>query len=105
MADKPKIDVRAATEWAWLQSDNCIIRNEFGIAVCIDVERATTEEPLGGKMMMDMAFSNKVAFNTHSLKVLGNEIDGDDETATKEKKLIADLQKLLERFEDAGKKT
>jgi len=103
MSEK-KIDVRAAVEWAWLQADNCIIRNGQGIPISVNLQKATAREPQGGRQFLDMAFSNKVAFQTLVLKTLGSDIDEDDEVAVKEKKSITALRVLLKRFKESGKK-
>ena len=98
-----KIDVRAAAEWAYLVYDDCVIRNDQNLPVSIDYSAAKLKEPLGGRQMLDMAFSNRAAFVTHMFKVLGTDLDDTDERMEREIKLQDSLRELLKRFEDAGK--
>jgi len=96
-----KADVRAAIEWAWLNYDSCVIRDERNIATAIDFDKATDDPPEGGKQFLDLAFTNKVAFyKDFVLKGLGTDIDEDDEIVIKEKKSIAELKELLKKFEE-----
>jgi hypothetical protein len=96
-----KADVRAAIEWAWLNYDRCVIRDERNIATAIDFDKATDDPPEGGKQFLDLAFTNKVAFyKDFVLKGLGTDIDEDDEIVIKEKKSIAELKELLKKFEE-----
>ena len=107
MASEPKekkADVRAAIEWAWLNYDKCVIRDERNIATAIDFDKATDDPPEGGKQFLDLAFTNKVAFyKDFVLKGLGTDIDEDDEIVIKEKKSIAELKELLKKFEEGTK--
>ena len=99
-----KADVRAAIEWAWLNYDRCVIRDERNIATAIDFDKATDDPPEGGKQFLDLAFTNKVAFyKDFVLKGLGTDIDEDDEIVIKEKKSIAELKELLKKFEEGTK--
>ena len=100
-----RIDVRLATEWACLEYDNCVVRNEHGIVQKVVLERAISPIPIGGAQFMDLAVSNRVAFNNHLLKVLGADIEDDDEEViSAEKSSIQSLRELLVRFEESGKK-
>jgi len=107
MSSEPKekkADVRAAIEWAWLNYDRCVIRDERNIATAIDFDKATDDPPEGGKQFLDLAFTNKVAFyKDFVLKGLGTDIDEDDEIVIKEKKSIAELKELLKKFEEGTK--
>tara|TARA_R110002020_G_scaffold276221_2_gene491576 strand:+ start:955 stop:1278 length:324 start_codon:yes stop_codon:yes gene_type:complete len=107
MSSEPKekkADVRAAIEWAWLNYDECIIRDDRNLATAIDFEKATDDPPEGGKQFLDLAFTNKVAFyKDFVMKALGTDADEDDEKVVKEKKSIAEMKELLNKFEEAKK--
>tara|TARA_R110002096_G_scaffold386572_1_gene580682 strand:+ start:148 stop:471 length:324 start_codon:yes stop_codon:yes gene_type:complete len=100
MAEKAKSDVRTAIEWAWMNYDNCVIRNDKNIAVAIDFEKSLSDPPAGGKQFLDLAFTNKVAFyKDFVMKALGTDIDTEDEIAGLERKAIEELQSLLKKYE------
>ena len=102
MVAKPKSDVRTAIEWAWTEYDNCVIRDVKGIAVAVDFEKRSTDAPPGGQQFLDLAFTNRVAFyKDFVMKALGADLDEEDEIAVKEKKSVAEMKKLLSRFEEA----
>lgn len=107
MSSEPKekkADVRAAIEWAWLNYDRCVIRDERNIATAIDFDKATDDPPEGGKQFLDLAFTNKVAFyKDFVLKGLGTDIDEDDEIVIKEKKSVSEMKELLKKFEEGTK--
>ena len=104
MSDAPKSDVRSAIEWAWVNYDRCVVRDEKKIAIALDFEKATTDAPPGGKQFLDLAFTNKVAFyKDFVMKALGTDIDNEDEVAIAEKKSMKELRALLVRFEDENK--
>lgn len=97
-----KADVRAAIEWAWLNYDRCVVRDDRNIAIALDFEKATDDPPEGGKQFLDLAFTNKVAFyKDFVMKALGTDVDDDDEIAVKERKSVVEMKKLLSRFEEA----
>jgi hypothetical protein len=100
---KPKIDVRAATEWATLQYDPCVDRNDAGIVQNVDFDRATSPCPPGGKQLLDMAVNNRVSFNNFLLKVLGSDVEEDDEMVKQERKSIEEMTELLIRFQERKK--
>ena len=95
-----KSDVRAAIEWAWVNYDACIVRNDQNIATSIDFDKAASSPPDGGRSMLDFAFASRVAFNNLAVKALGTDIDDDDGVVIEEKKGIADMRKLLVRMKD-----
>ncbi len=100
MSDKSTSDVRTAIEWAWMNYDNCVIRNDKNIAVAIDFEKSLSDPPAGGKQFLDLAFTNKVAFyKDFVMKALGTDIDTEDEIAGLERKAIEELQSLLKKYE------
>lgn len=109
MASEPKekkADVRAAIEWAWLNYDKCVIRDERNIAVALDFEKATDNPPEGGKQFLDLAFTNKVAFyKDFVLKALGTDMDDEDEIAIKERKSIKELTDLLGQYQEQSSKS
>lgn len=95
-----KADVRAAIEWAWLNYDKCVVRDERNIAIALDFEKATDNPPEGGKQFLDLAFTNKVAFyKDFVMKALGTDMDDEDEVVMKERKAIEELQSLLKKYE------
>ena len=97
-----KSDVRAAIEWAWMNYDTCIIRNEStNIATAIDFEKAISDPPPGGKQFLDLAMTNKVSFyKEFVMKALGVDIDADDEIIVAEKKSVAELRKVLTQMKE-----
>jgi len=98
-----KADVRAAIEWAWLNYDRCVVRDERNIAIALDFEKATDDPPEGGKQFLDLAFTNKVAFyKDFVMKALGTDIDSEDEISTKERKSLEELTKLLKKYEEVS---
>ena len=104
-SEAPKSDVRSAIEWAWMNYDRCVIRDDKKIAIALDFEKSTSEAPPGGKQFLDLAFTNKVSFyKDFVMKALGSDIDDEDEIAIAEKKSIKELEKLLSKFEEASKK-
>lgn len=100
-----KADVRAAIEWAWLNYDECIIRDDRNLSVAIDFDKATNDPPEGGKQFLDLAFTNKVAFyKDFVMKALGTDMDDEDEIVIKERKSIKELTSLLEQFQEQSSK-
>lgn len=98
-----KADVRAAIEWAWLNYDRCVIRDERNIAIALDFEKATDNPPEGGKQFLDLAFTNKVAFyKDFVMKALGTDIDSEDEISATERKSLEELTKLLKKYEEVS---
>tara|TARA_R110002167_G_scaffold63239_1_gene178521 strand:+ start:2818 stop:3138 length:321 start_codon:yes stop_codon:yes gene_type:complete len=105
MAEKAKSDVRTAIEWAWMNYDKCVVRDDKNIAIAIDFEKSLTDPPAGGKQFLDLAFTNKVAFyKDFVMKALGTDIDSEDEIANKERKSLDELTKLLKKYEAASSK-
>jgi|TARA_R110000803_G_C11883003_1_gene309990 hypothetical protein len=105
MAEKAKSDVRTAIEWAWMNYDKCVVRDDKNIAIAIDFEKSLTDPPAGGKQFLDLAFTNKVAFyKDFVMKALGTDIDSEDEIADKERKSLDELTKLLKKYEAASSK-
>ena len=101
----PKGDPRAAIEWAWVNYDRCVIRNDKNIAIGLDFEKASSGDPPGGKQFLDLAFTNKVSFyKDFVMKALGGDIEEEDDLLKADKKSIKELKKLLLRFEEAGQK-
>ena len=101
---KDKNDPKTAIEWAWVNYDRCVIRNDQNIAVGLDFEKALTDAPPGGKQFLDLAFTNKVSFyKDFVMKALGVDADTDDEVAVAEKKKVSELRASLKRFEDTKK--
>lgn len=100
------IDVRSAIEWAWMNMEPCILRDQNNIPIGLDFSKAVTEPPPGGKQMLDLAYTNKVAFQKDFvLKVIGHVVDEEDlEVVNAEKKSIKAMRELLIRFEESGKK-
>lgn len=105
MAEKAKSDVRTAIEWAWMNYDKCVVRDDKNIAIAIDFKKSLTDPPAGGKQFLDLAFTNKVAFyKDFVMKALGTDIDSEDEIANKERKSLDELTKLLKKYEAASSK-
>ena len=100
------IDVRSAIEWAWMNMEPCILRDQNNIPVGLDFSKAKTDPPAGGRQMLDLAYTNKVAFQKDFvLKVIGHELaDEDLAVVNDEKQSIEKMRELLVRFEESGKK-
>lgn len=94
-------NIRQVVGWVMQEYVNCVIRDANGIPKKVDVALAKSPMPMGGEQMMDLAYSNRMGFyKEFVMKLLGDEIDDEDEIAKEEKLSIKEVEKIISQWEE-----
>ncbi len=98
------MDIGAAVSWAADEYSRCVKRDKNG-SPTIDVGKAEVEPPPLGESYLEIAASNPMGFFKDLVpRYCGSEDDEIDvESIEQDRKSVAEIKKVLNKYKDAGK--